>query len=167
MKVVNYLTTQKPPSPHVANSHPKGVYSHYDPCINDPKRHYGFKLGLLGKSVSLGVDISNWEMFDVDWGLESKEVSPLGKELSLFDRPNKEERGRILEAHGLEHIMQQLIFQHVAPSHNDVCEEQVHLNSVLTRLIDDLKALDSIVHFDFSERRLELTATFSIPTNSE
>ncbi|GJV54963.1 hypothetical protein Tco_1455968 [Tanacetum coccineum] len=50
---------------------------------------------------------------------------------------------------------------------SQVCEEQVHLNSVLTRLIDDLKALDSIVHFDFSERRLELTATFSIPTNSD
>ncbi|GKC85389.1 hypothetical protein Tco_1141106, partial [Tanacetum coccineum] len=41
MKVVDYLTTQTPPSPHVANSHPKGV------------------------------DISNWEMFDDDWGLES------------------------------------------------------------------------------------------------
>ncbi|GJW53763.1 hypothetical protein Tco_0097848 [Tanacetum coccineum] len=57
------------------------------------KRHYGFKPGLLGKSVSLGVDISNWEMFDDDWGLESKEVSPLGEELSLFDRPNEVERG--------------------------------------------------------------------------
>ncbi|GJZ07011.1 hypothetical protein Tco_0540804 [Tanacetum coccineum] len=65
------------------------------------------------------VDISNWEMFDDDWGLESKEVSPLGKELSLFDRPNEEERGRILEAHRLEHIIQQPIFQHVTPSHND------------------------------------------------
>nr|GEU71672.1 hypothetical protein [Tanacetum cinerariifolium] len=47
----------------------------------------------LRKSVSMGVDISNWEMFDDDWGLESKEVSPLGEELSLFDRPNKVERG--------------------------------------------------------------------------
>ncbi|GJV81070.1 hypothetical protein Tco_1516940 [Tanacetum coccineum] len=55
----------------------------------DPKRHYGFKPGLLGKSVSLGVDISNWEMFNDDWGLKSKEVSPLGEELSLFDRPNE------------------------------------------------------------------------------
>ncbi|GJU19912.1 hypothetical protein Tco_1153254 [Tanacetum coccineum] len=79
MKVVDYLTTQTPPSPHVANSHPKGVYSYYNPGIDDPKRHYGFKPGLLGKSVSLGVDISNWEMFDDDWGLEYKEVSPLGE----------------------------------------------------------------------------------------
>ncbi|GKB75409.1 hypothetical protein Tco_0942304 [Tanacetum coccineum] len=77
MKVVDYLTTQTPPSPHVENSHPKGV------------------------------DISNWEMFDDDWGLESKEVSPLGKELSLFDRPNEVERGRILEAYHLESILQQ------------------------------------------------------------
>ncbi|GJR99001.1 putative ribonuclease H-like domain-containing protein [Tanacetum coccineum] len=50
---------------------------------------------------------------------------------------------------------------------DEVCEEQVHLNSVLTRLIDDLLALDSIVHFDLSEWRLEQTATFSIPTISE
>ncbi|GKA11582.1 hypothetical protein Tco_0691128 [Tanacetum coccineum] len=119
MKVVDYLTTQTPPSPHVANSHPKGVYSYYNPCINDPKRHYGFKPGLLGKSVSLGVDISNWEMFDDDWGLESKEVSPLGEELSLFDRPNEVERGRILEAHRLEPILQQQISQRMAPSHHD------------------------------------------------
>ncbi|GKC27617.1 hypothetical protein Tco_1034911 [Tanacetum coccineum] len=61
--------------------------------IDDPQRHYGFKPGLLGKSVSLGVDISNFEMFDNDWGLDSKEVSPLGEELSLFDRANEVERG--------------------------------------------------------------------------
>nr|GEW55251.1 40S ribosomal protein S11-like [Tanacetum cinerariifolium] len=54
MKVVNYLTTQTPASPHVANSHPKGVYSYYNPGIDDLKRHYGLKPGLLGKSVSLG-----------------------------------------------------------------------------------------------------------------
>ncbi|GJY40348.1 hypothetical protein Tco_0427618 [Tanacetum coccineum] len=119
MKIIDYLTTQTPPSPHVANSHPKGVYSYYNPGIDDPKRHYGFKPGLLGKSVSLGVDTSNWEMFDDDWGLESKEVSPLGEELSLFDRPNKVERCRILEALHLESILQQQISQHMAPSHHD------------------------------------------------
>ncbi|GJW44265.1 hypothetical protein Tco_0073064 [Tanacetum coccineum] len=79
MKVVDYLITQTLPSPHVTNSHPKGVYSYYNPCIDNPKRYCGFKPGLLGKSVSLGVNISNWEMFDDDWGLESKEVSPLGE----------------------------------------------------------------------------------------
>ncbi|GJW34750.1 hypothetical protein Tco_0057670 [Tanacetum coccineum] len=47
------------------------------------------------------------EMFDDDWGLESKEVSPLGEELSLFDRSNEVERGRILVAHSLEPILQQ------------------------------------------------------------
>nr|GEU91460.1 hypothetical protein [Tanacetum cinerariifolium] len=81
MKVVDYLTTQTPPSPYAESSHPKGVYSYYNPGIDDPKRHYGFKPGLLGKSVSLSVDISIWEMFDDDWGLESKEVSPLGENL--------------------------------------------------------------------------------------
>ncbi|GJU22758.1 hypothetical protein Tco_1156100 [Tanacetum coccineum] len=119
IKVVDYLTTQTPPSPHMANSHPKGVYSYYNPSIDDPKRHYRFKPGLLGKSVPLGVDISNWEMFDDDWGSESKEVSPLGEGLSLFDRPNKVERGRILEAHRLESILQQQISQCMAPSHHD------------------------------------------------
>ncbi|GJY09477.1 reverse transcriptase domain-containing protein [Tanacetum coccineum] len=87
--------------------------------IYDPKRHYGFKPGLLGKSVSLGVDVSNWEMFDDDEGLESKEVSPIGEELSLFDRPNEVERGRILEAHHFESILQQQISQRMAPSHHD------------------------------------------------
>ncbi|GKF05905.1 hypothetical protein Tco_0036573, partial [Tanacetum coccineum] len=32
------------------------------------------------------------DMFDDDWVLESKEVSPLGEELSLFDRPNEVKR---------------------------------------------------------------------------
>ncbi|GJX03796.1 ATP-dependent DNA helicase PIF1-like protein [Tanacetum coccineum] len=118
MKVVYYLTTQTPHSPHVANPHPKGVYSYYNPGIDDPKRHYGFKPGLLGKSVSLGVDISNWEMFEDDWRLESKEVSPLGEELSLFDRPNEVERGRILKAHRLEPILQQQNSQRMALSHH-------------------------------------------------
>ncbi|GKA74603.1 hypothetical protein Tco_0780905 [Tanacetum coccineum] len=119
MKVLDYLTAQTPPSPHVANSHPKGVYSYYNPCIDDPKIQHEFKPGLLGKNVSLGVDISNWEMFDDDWGLESKEVSPLGEELSLLDRPNKVERCIILEAHRLESILQQQISQRMAPSHHD------------------------------------------------
>ncbi|GJT89253.1 hypothetical protein Tco_1070970 [Tanacetum coccineum] len=131
MKEVDSLTINTPPSPHVASSHPKDVYCYYRPCIDDPKKHYGFKLGLLGKSASLGVDISNWEMFDDDWGLESKEVSPLGKELSLFDRPNKVERGRILEAHRLEPILQQQISQCMAPSHHDDMHRYYHphLNS--------------------------------------
>ncbi|GKE00892.1 hypothetical protein Tco_1388875 [Tanacetum coccineum] len=58
-------------------------------------------------------------MFDDDWGLESKEVSPQGEELSLFERPNEVERGRILEAHSLESILPQQISQHMAPSHQD------------------------------------------------
>ncbi|GKA57783.1 hypothetical protein Tco_0756971 [Tanacetum coccineum] len=58
-------------------------------------------------------------MFDDVWGLESKEVSPIGKELSLFDRLNEVERGRIPEAHRLESILQQQISQHMAPSHHD------------------------------------------------
>nr|GEU56388.1 ribonuclease H-like domain-containing protein [Tanacetum cinerariifolium] len=33
INVVDYLTTQTPSSPYVANSHPKGVYSYYNPDI--------------------------------------------------------------------------------------------------------------------------------------
>ncbi|GKB95518.1 hypothetical protein Tco_0981655 [Tanacetum coccineum] len=93
MKVLDNLTIRTPPSSLVASFHLRYLYCYYHPCLDDPKRHYGFKPGLFGKSVSLGVDILNWEMFDDDWGLESKEVSPLGEELSLFDRPNEVERG--------------------------------------------------------------------------
>ncbi|GKC44271.1 ribonuclease H-like domain-containing protein [Tanacetum coccineum] len=53
---------------------------------------------LHGNFYPKGVDISNWEMFDDDWGLESKEVCPLGEELSLFDRPNEVERGLLTKS---------------------------------------------------------------------
>ncbi|GKB48753.1 hypothetical protein Tco_0899506 [Tanacetum coccineum] len=131
MKEVDRLTINTPPLPHVASSHPKDTYCYYHPCIDDPMKHYGFKPGLLGKSASLSVDILNWEMFDDDWGLESKEVSTLGKELCLFDRPNEVERGGIPEAHRLESILQQQISQHMAPSHHDGMYRYYHsyLNS--------------------------------------
>ncbi|GJX70140.1 hypothetical protein Tco_0307311 [Tanacetum coccineum] len=79
----------------------------------------------------ISVDISNWEMFDNDWGLESKEVSPLGEELSLFNRPNEVERGRILEAHRLEPILQQQISQRMAPSHHDVIFDEKKLEVLM------------------------------------
>ncbi|GKF15942.1 hypothetical protein Tco_0057404, partial [Tanacetum coccineum] len=73
IKEVDHLTNHTPPSPHVAYFYHKDTYCYYHPCIGDPKKHYGFKPSLLGKSVSLGVDISNFEMIDDDWRLESKE----------------------------------------------------------------------------------------------
>nr|GEW63596.1 hypothetical protein [Tanacetum cinerariifolium] len=49
-----------------------------------------------------------------------------------------------------------------------VCEEASKVESCPSEIIlDDLLALDSIVHFDLSDRRLEQTATFSISTNSD
>ncbi|GJW96195.1 hypothetical protein Tco_0178003 [Tanacetum coccineum] len=59
MEVVDNLTIHTPPSPHVASFHPKDIYCYYHPCVDDPKKHYGFKLGLLGQGGSLGVDLSN------------------------------------------------------------------------------------------------------------
>ncbi|GJS87622.1 hypothetical protein Tco_0770258 [Tanacetum coccineum] len=75
MKEEDHLTIHTPPLPHVASSHPKDTYCYYRPCTNDPKKHYGFKLGLLGHSGSLGVDFSKLEMIEDDWELGFKEVS--------------------------------------------------------------------------------------------
>ncbi|GJW44727.1 zinc finger, CCHC-type containing protein [Tanacetum coccineum] len=74
MKEVDHLTNHTSPSPHVASFHPKDTYCYYHPCIGDPKKHYGFKPGLLGHSGSLGVDFLNMEMIGNEWELESKEV---------------------------------------------------------------------------------------------
>ncbi|GJU81493.1 hypothetical protein Tco_1283858 [Tanacetum coccineum] len=119
IKVVDNLTIHIPPSPHVASLYPKDVYCYYHPYVEDPKKYYGFKPGLLGHSGSLGVDLSNWEMIEDDWQLEPKEVSFLGRRLNLPVRPKELENVRIKETHHLEHINQQPIFQHVTPSHNN------------------------------------------------
>ncbi|GKC90140.1 hypothetical protein Tco_1150789 [Tanacetum coccineum] len=66
MKVVDNLTIHTPSSSLVVSSHPNDTYCYYHPCIDDPKRHYGFKPGLLGQSGSLGVDFSNLEMIEND-----------------------------------------------------------------------------------------------------
>ncbi|GJY57550.1 hypothetical protein Tco_0456665 [Tanacetum coccineum] len=43
MKEVDHLTIHIPPSPHVASFHLKDTYCYYHPCIDDLKKHYGFK----------------------------------------------------------------------------------------------------------------------------
>ncbi|GJY81118.1 hypothetical protein Tco_0493869 [Tanacetum coccineum] len=83
MKEVDHLIIHTPPSPHVASFHLKDTYYYYHPCIDDPKKHYGFKSCLLGQSGFLGVDFSNMEMIEDDWELEPKEVSFLGRRLNL------------------------------------------------------------------------------------
>ncbi|GJS78484.1 zinc finger, CCHC-type containing protein [Tanacetum coccineum] len=131
MKVVDSLAIHTPPSPYVASFHPKDTYCYYRPCIDDPKKHYGFKPGLLGHSGSLSVDFSNFEMIKNDWGLESMKVSFLGRGLSLPVKPKELEKSRIKETHHLEHIIQQPIFQQVASSHNNGVYRYYHphLNS--------------------------------------
>ncbi|GKB89009.1 hypothetical protein Tco_0961281 [Tanacetum coccineum] len=83
MKEVDSLTIHTPPSPHMASFHLKDLYCYYHPCFDDPKKHYGFKTGLLGYSGSLGVDFLNFEMIEDDQELESIEVSFLGRILNL------------------------------------------------------------------------------------
>ncbi|GJW81299.1 hypothetical protein Tco_0145274 [Tanacetum coccineum] len=75
MKEVDSLTIHTPPSPYVASFHPKDKSCYYHPCLEDPKKHYGFKPGLLGRSKSLGVDFSNWEMIEDDWELVNPKIS--------------------------------------------------------------------------------------------
>ncbi|GJR31232.1 hypothetical protein Tco_1107464 [Tanacetum coccineum] len=108
--------------------------SESQPLLNSPSLDVslGNVIGPEPPIKSHSLDSSRMkEMFDDDWGLESKEVSPLGEELSLFDRPNEVERGRILEAHRLEPILQQQISQRMAPSHHDGMYRYYHphLNS--------------------------------------
>ncbi|GKC82442.1 hypothetical protein Tco_1138159 [Tanacetum coccineum] len=131
MKEVDHLTNHTPPSPHVASFHPKDTYCYYHSCIGDPKKHYGFKPSLLGQSGSPCVDFLNMEMIENDWELESKEVSFLGRGLNLPVRPKEVENVRIKETHHLKHIIQQPIFQHVTPYHNNGVYRYYHphLNS--------------------------------------
>ncbi|GKC15442.1 hypothetical protein Tco_1012224 [Tanacetum coccineum] len=91
MKVVENLTIHTPPSPHVASFHPKDIYCYYHPCVDDPKKHYRFKPGLLGQGGSLGVDLSNWEVIENNFL----------RGLSLPVKPNELENGRIKETHHL------------------------------------------------------------------
>ncbi|GKA96032.1 hypothetical protein Tco_0818127 [Tanacetum coccineum] len=80
MKVVDHLTIHTPPSPYVVSFYPRDVYCYYHPCLDDPKKYYGFKPSLLGHSGSLGIDFSKLEMIEDDWELEFKEVSFLGRD---------------------------------------------------------------------------------------
>nr|GFB06916.1 ribonuclease H-like domain-containing protein [Tanacetum cinerariifolium] len=110
MKVLDNFTSHTPPSSLMASFYHKDTYWYYHPCINDPKKHYGFKPGLLGQSGSLGVDFSNMEVIENDWELESKEIYFIRRGLNLPVRPKEVENVRINETHHLEHIIQQLIF---------------------------------------------------------
>ncbi|GJV19922.1 hypothetical protein Tco_1368942 [Tanacetum coccineum] len=94
MKVVDHLTIHTPPSPHMASFYPRDVYCYYHTRLDDPKKHYGFKLGLLGQSGSLGVNFLDLEVIDNDL---------LGEGYSLPLGPRALEKGRIKETHHLEH----------------------------------------------------------------
>ncbi|GJX67192.1 hypothetical protein Tco_0302919 [Tanacetum coccineum] len=128
----NYnLTIHTIPSSLVASFHLRDLYCYNRPCIDDPKKHYGFKPGLLGHSGSLGVDFSKLGMIEDDWKLESKEVSFLGRGPNSPVRPKEVEKVRIKETHQLEHKIQQTLFQHMAPArHHGVYRYyHPHLNS--------------------------------------
>ncbi|GJS66000.1 hypothetical protein Tco_0680564 [Tanacetum coccineum] len=102
------------------------------PLLNSPSLDASLRdvIGLEPPIKPHSLDSSRMkEIFDDDWGLESKEVSPLGEELSLFDRPYEVERGRILKAHHLESILQKQISQRMAPSYHDVIFDEKKLGS--------------------------------------
>nr|GEZ08802.1 ribonuclease H-like domain-containing protein [Tanacetum cinerariifolium] len=58
-------------------------YCYYHLCIDDPKKHYGFKPGFLEQSRSLGVDFLNIEMIEDYLKFEPKEVSFFGRRHNL------------------------------------------------------------------------------------
>ncbi|GKE20427.1 hypothetical protein Tco_1431939 [Tanacetum coccineum] len=89
MKVLDNLTFCTLSSSLIASFHFNDLYCYYHPCIDDHKKHYGFKPGLLRHSGSLGVDFSNMEMIENEWELEYKEVSFLERGLNLPVRPKK------------------------------------------------------------------------------
>nr|GEZ18249.1 hypothetical protein [Tanacetum cinerariifolium] len=97
MKVVDNLTIHTPPSSHVASFYLKDLYCYFHPCIDDPKKHYRFKPGLLGHSGSLGVNFLNLEMIEDDWESKSKEVCFLGMGLNLPVRTKEVEKVWIKE----------------------------------------------------------------------
>nr|GEU69588.1 hypothetical protein [Tanacetum cinerariifolium] len=89
IKILDNLTIYTPPSSLVASFHLRTLYCYYRPCVDDPKKHYGFKPGLLGQSGSLGVDFSNMEMREDDWELEPIEVSFFRRRLNFPVREKK------------------------------------------------------------------------------
>nr|GEZ68751.1 hypothetical protein [Tanacetum cinerariifolium] len=101
MKVLDNLTIHTPPSYLVASFHLRDLYCYYRPRIDDPKKHYAFKPSLLRHSGSLRVDFLNLEMIDDDWGLESKEIYFLGRELNLPIWPKEVEKAfsRLISRH--------------------------------------------------------------------
>ncbi|GJU22684.1 hypothetical protein Tco_1156026 [Tanacetum coccineum] len=131
MKVLDNLTIHTLPSSLVASFHLRDFYCHYHSCLDDLKKHYGFKAGLLGQSGSLGVDLSKLETIEDDWELGFKEVSFLGRGLSSPIMPKEVENVRIKETHHSKHIIQQQNFQHVTPSRNNGVYHYYHphLNS--------------------------------------
>ncbi|GJX46756.1 hypothetical protein Tco_0271946 [Tanacetum coccineum] len=105
MKVLDNLTIHTPPSSLVVSFHLKDLYCYYRPCVDDPKKHYGFKPGLLGHSGSLGVDFSKLGMIGDDWKLEYEEVSLLERGLNSPVRPKYAEKVRINETYHLEQVI--------------------------------------------------------------
>nr|GEU52165.1 hypothetical protein [Tanacetum cinerariifolium] len=121
MKEVDHLTNHTPPSPRVASIGLTDISCYYDPCVDDPKKHYGFKPGLLGQSGSLDVDFSNLEMI----------VNNFLEGLILTIKPKEVENGRINEIRHLKRIIQHPPFQYKALYyHNGVYRYyHLHLNS--------------------------------------
>nr|GEV48770.1 retrovirus-related Pol polyprotein from transposon TNT 1-94 [Tanacetum cinerariifolium] len=95
MKAVDNFTIHTPPSPHATSFRFRDLYCYYRPCVDDPKKHYGFKPCLLGHSGSLDINFSNMEMIEDDWELEPIEVSFLGRRLNFPIRLKEVENDRI------------------------------------------------------------------------
>ncbi|GJW56910.1 hypothetical protein Tco_0103641 [Tanacetum coccineum] len=136
MKVVDHLTIHTPPSPHATSFYPRDVYCYYHTCLDDPKKHYGFKSGLLGQSGFLGVDFSDLEVIENDF---------LGG-LNLPMEPKELEKGR--KAHLLED--KQILSVWVFDEHlEEIHVTWAHLRKKRTRLqlytkVDEKKGIQTL-----------------------
>ncbi|GKA21956.1 hypothetical protein Tco_0707918 [Tanacetum coccineum] len=117
MKVVDNLTIHIPPLSHVASFHPKDIYCYYHPCVDDHKKHHGFKQALLGQGGSLGVDLLNWKVIENNFL----------RGLSLPMKPKELKNGRKAHLLGDKQILSVGVFD----EHLEDILEEIHVTWVL------------------------------------
>ncbi|GJU53112.1 hypothetical protein Tco_1226826 [Tanacetum coccineum] len=111
--------------------------------------------------------LTEYEEIDGGFGLFHLHLLnvPVNKTVSNKERGERKNKGSGGKKKG--RVMGEGVGHEVEEGREKVCKRQDNWKCVITRLTDDLLALDLKVNFDFSDQRLELTATFSIPTYSE
>ncbi|GJY97456.1 17.3 kDa class I heat shock protein [Tanacetum coccineum] len=107
IKVLDHLTIHTMSSRHVASFYPKDVYCYYRPCIDDPKKHYGFKPDFPISSPSgLSNETSALVNTRVDWK-ETPEAHVFKADLPGIKKEEVKvevEDGRVLQITGERNV---------------------------------------------------------------